>query len=173
MSVEINESAVPRGDGSLNGRVQIDPVTDQLNVYDNEDKRVSSQGDLGEGDYGFRLFFVPVTVSVVTVPAGIVLSLVTTITQLDGIPITADWDTTFFKDAVASGNEYEIGGFGSPGSGVWAGIDKSDVNVEFFNSWGLTDNINIKHVSIFKNDTAGSIDIIFKGQARIFMSGGA
>ena len=104
------------------------------------------------------------SVGLTAVGAGGILVVTTTLTPPSSQVLQAEFDETWYKDSIAAGTEYESG---------WAGVDRSELGIEQFNSWGLTNNSNVKHISIFKNNTAGSISVLFRVQARYQKAGSA
>lgn len=103
------------------------------------------------------------SVGVTTIVAGGISVVTSTLTPPGSETLLAAFDETWYKDSVGVGNDYE---------GGWTGIDRSELVVESFNSWGKTNNQNVKHISIFKNNTAAtSIDVLFRIQARYFKPG--
>ena len=155
---------------SKNGRVVQDDAANQINVYNAADTAVTRIGDLGDDKYGIKVEVAGVAVGSTTVGTGITQTITITVTPVTGsTPIVSSWDDTFYKDSVTSGNEYEV----FSGAGAWSGYTKSQFDINVYNSWGLTDNVNVKHIAMFKNRSAGSVDTLYRGQMRVISLGGS
>jgi hypothetical protein len=155
---------------SKNGRVTYDDAKNQMGVFNAGDEQVSKVGDLGNSEYGIKVEIGGVSVGLTTVASNISQTITVTATPRTGsTPIVSSWDDTFYKDSVSSGNEYEA--FTQGGGYAWNGLTKSQYDVNIFNSWGLTNNINVKHVAMFKNRSASSVDTLYRGQMRVISIG--
>ena len=102
------------------------------------------------------------------VAAGATLTLTATLSHnTSTASLLTAWDDTWYKDSVTSGNEYEV--FEQTAGKAWNGLDKSQYQVEVFNSWGLNNNKNFKHITVYKNDSASSTNVLYRGQARVLV----
>lgn len=155
---------------SKGGHFVLDSSKDRARVFNEDADPVNDIGKTDDGTYGLDVVIGGVAVGLTTVGSNITQTITITVTPVDDVaPIVSSWDDTFYKDSIASGNEYEV--FQQGGGHAWNGLTKSQYDVNVFNSWGLTNNINVKHVAMFKNRSGSSVDTLYVGQMRAISLG--
>lgn len=155
---------------SKDGRLVNDAAKDRTTVFTDNDESVAQMGKNDDDTFGLKVEIGGVSVGSTTVNANVTQTITITVTPLTGsTPIVSSWDDTFYKDSITTGNEYEV----FSGGGAWSGLTKANYEINIFNSWGLTDNINVKHVAMFKNHSGSSVNTLYVGQMRVISLGGA